>query len=419
VNIFEEKLLTKIIKENKLPKKVNSAHFVDRQPLMEYIENFYKKYSQIPSIVAIIDGGFDFEFVEVNNPIEYYEDKIIFEANKRNIGLQMTKMMDAVQNEDLENTADLAFNLYKNFTRETSGVSYSDLDKVDEMYDFRNNNKGKSWKFNNFSSLHQNITSLYGGDFHVIAGRPKQGKTYVALSMVIDLFKQGAKVGIASAEMGLEDMIQRSDMLLTGLNPDYFENGSTSAGYRRLIKKKRKEALKQGGDMHFIGFEADNDLYTGTVWDLAREIKDYNLDVLLIDSLYAYNTKSKKHSTWENTAEIVKDAVSLTRQFKVLTFVTTQLNRQATQKKGSPSSENVSFSDSFLMFCDSITAISSDQSMQQAGMRKLDVLDVRRGSPGERIISFKFGVNLEIKDLEDDEIEDERDMEDAEFEFNF
>lgn len=413
MNYFEDRLLTKIIKDGKMPKNINSSHFGDRKSLMEYIEQFYKDYGSVPSLEAVKEN-FEFETQKALDPFEYYEDKVLNESNKRKIAQQMTKMLDSVQENDLETTADLAFSLYKGYTRNSNSVSYSDLDYVDEQYDPARGEGGKSWTLLDMPSIHQNITSFSAGEFHVLAGRPKQGKTYITLSMVMDLFKQGARVGIASAEMSRDEMIQRCDMLLTGLSPDYFENGKIPTNFRRLIKRKRKEALSAGGCLEFIGFESDNDLYTGTVWDLARDIKDYDLDVLLIDSLYAYNTKAKRHSTWENTVEIVKDAVSLTRQFNVLTFVTTQLNRDAVKKKGSPSSENVSFSDSFLMFCDSLSSVSSDPTMQQAGLRNLSVLDVRRGTPGERVISFKFSPNLEIKDLESEEIEDEREIEEEE-----
>jgi KaiC/GvpD/RAD55 family RecA-like ATPase len=289
----------------------------------------------------------------------------------------------------------------KNFTRIDNFIDYDDYENgLVKLYDYNYRTLGKSWRLKNFRNIHEFITSFHQGEFHVIAGRPKMGKTYLALSMVMDLYKQGARVGIASAEMAEDKMIQRCDMLATGLPPIYFEGGYTTQSFIDKIKKTREEYKKNGGKLFFIGFENNNDLYTGTVWDLAKEIDEHKLDVLLIDSLYAYRSSIRRNSTWESTVDIINDAVSLTRQYNTLTLVTTQFSRQANKRKGNAKAEDVGYSDAFLQYCDSLIGLTADKDMQKTGTRRLDVLAVREGHEGEFFINYKFEPKLQIKDVD-------------------
>jgi len=76
---------------------------------------------------------------------------------------------------------------------------------------------------------------------------------------------------------------------------------------------------------------------------------------------------------------------------------------------------------SFLMYAHSLIALSSDESMRSAGLRRLDILETRRGVAGENIMNFKFdGPQLDISCKFDDEsVVDDREISEEEFEFDF
>lgn len=413
MNINEVKLISKVIEDKKLPDDITSKYFGEHKDVMEFIENYNKKFDDIPSIEVIQENGFeDFEPTFAKDAIGYYQEKILEDYNRRNMLTNVDKMVSSIEKSKLEDAANIALQINQQYTRQNTTIDYNDYeDSLTKMYDYKYKSLGRMWQLKNYPTLHNYITSFHGGEFHIIVGRPKTGKTYLALSFLMDLYKQGARVGIASAEMGLKQMINRCDMIATGLNPMFFENGYTSKSFMNSIKRKRKEYAKNGGSLHFIGFNIDDDLYTGTVWDLVKDVKEHKLDVLLIDSLYAYHSSSKKYSTWENVVDIIKDAVSITRQHKILTFVTTQFNRQGAKKKKGGSASDVGYSDAFLQYCDSMMGLYCSDDMQQIGTRRVDVLGVREGQLGEVYLDYKFEPDVEIKetpaDYEDDEIVDD------------
>jgi len=401
--VYENRLLSKIVELRKLPLNFKVEYFGEQHEIAQFIDNYYKKYTEVPSIDAIQTNGLDFDLTVSNDSLDFYLDKVIEDYNKRRMMENIAKMVDNIENNNLEKAATLAMDINKNFTRVNTVLDYDDYDKgLVKLYDYKYKTLGKTWQLKSFKNIHNFITSFHQGEFHVIAGRPKMGKTYLALAMAMDLYKQGARVGIASAEMSEDKMIQRCDMLATELSPVYFEGGYTTRSFINKIKRTREEYKKNGGKLFFIGFEKNKDLYTGTVWDLAKELEEHKIDVLLIDSLYAYRSSTKRVSTWESTVDLVNDAVSLTRQYNTLTFVTTQFNRQANKRKGNNAkAEDVGYSDAFLQYSDSLIGLNGDKDMKQTGTRRLDVLAVREGSEGDFYINYKFQPKLQIKDIQD------------------
>jgi DNA replication protein DnaC len=398
LNLIEEKLISRIILDKKLPKEVGFKYFGKHGDVMLFIEEFYKKYKTTPSEETVQNDFPDFDTTLTSEPLEYYEDQIIEDYQTRNALSNIEVAINQIQGGKLKEGTDTCLQIYRNYKTKTDELDYDNYDEsIYKMYDFRQNLTGKSWQFETFNSLNTFIPSFNGGEFHVLVGRPKMGKTYIALAMALDLYRQGARVGIASAEMNRETMIGRIDRLATQLSPVYFNQGTTTLSFQKMIERQRIKDKKTGGKLAFIGFERDNDLYTGTVNDLSRYVKDLNLDVLIIDSLYMYKANIKRNSNWENTIEVIREAVSLTRQNKVLTIATTQFAKQGARKKGG-SAEDVAYSDAFLQYCDSLIGVSADENTQLAHMRNLNVLAVREGEIGQCIIKYEFEPNLNISD---------------------
>lgn len=410
MNIHEQKLISKIVAERKLPTKVNFAYFHDLREEMMYIEQFWMQYSAIPSQETLCTEFPNLEIINTPDPIEFYEAGVIKNHNEREILVGIENMLKFRDEGRIDLAISEAYSIYKNGVFENGKFTdYDDYDKtIYDMYNFRNTIKGKMWRFQSFPSLHEYIPALYGGEFHVIAGRPKAGKSYLALAMMLDLYKQGAKVLVTSGELFERQLIERCDMLLSGISPDFFEGGFLSPHKMNEIKEIRQRAASNGGKLYYLGKD-HGDLYSfnqskqdmrGTLYPVMSFLKEHPVDVVLIDSLYIYKPMnvSRNASTWERVTETIKDAVGLTKDNSVLTITTTQFGRSGERKKTGAKSEDVGYTDAFLQYCDGLYGLRATEEMQSTGTREFDILAVREGERGQLFLDYKFSPNVSIRE---------------------
>lgn len=126
------------------------------------------------------------------------------------------------------------------------------------------------------------LVSRLKNSYLFIQGPPGAGKTYTGSHVIVDLLRQGKKVGVSSLSH------KAINNLLEAVEKVALEKGITFKGIKRSDENKAETHFKGTGNL--IGNQFDNDiaiainnLIAGTAYLFARQEFDQQLDYLFVD----------------------------------------------------------------------------------------------------------------------------------------
>ncbi len=174
----------------------------------------------------------------------------------------------------------------------------------------------------------RDLDSLLGGfqrsDLIVFAGRPGMGKTSFMLSVALNAARLGARIGIFTMEMGVEQLVQRLVAMETGINMQKLR----LAQLTQQEAKRFTEAVARIN--HFPIFIDDTPALTPIqVRTKARRLMhQYGLDMIMLD--YMQLMTSGRHNDNNRVQEISyisRSLKELARELNVPLFSAAQLSR--------------------------------------------------------------------------------------------
>jgi len=180
-----------------------------------------------------------------------------------------------------------------------------------------------------FMSLDELTGGFQRGDFIVLAGMPKSGKTACSFGMAAVEADAGFGVGYFSAETKKEDFTMRA--LCTGAEVDslHWKTG-------QLTEKQLMEINEAGGKLHdwpFWVFDSPRLEIESLVAQATRLKNDENIDIIYID----YGQLIKTRRTFRNRRDqmdyIIDEMVALAKTLDIPVVCLCQIRRDTAKRK--------------------------------------------------------------------------------------
>lgn len=167
---------------------------------------------------------------------------------------------------------------------------------------------------------------LRKGKLYILAARPGMGKTSMLLTAALNAAKLGARVAIASQEMGRDEIVERIAAVETGINLQKIDMGRLSDHEWRLFV----DACGRIGKLAIEVDDANRLTPNALRGKCARWQAEMGLDLLIVDYLQILSGGGV-FGPKERTAEVgyfAREMKQIAREFHIPVYCAAQLNRE-------------------------------------------------------------------------------------------
>lgn len=173
------------------------------------------------------------------------------------------------------------------------------------------------------SELDKLLTGFHASELIVLAARPSQGKTTLALNMATAAAHRGAAVGFFSLEMSADQLAMRLLCSEAGVPSERMRSGFlTDQDWPNISR-----ALGQLSEVRLYIDDTPNI----AIMDLrarARRMKaETGIDMLIVDYLQLMHTRGRAESRQQEIAEISRSLKALSRELELPVVALSQLSR--------------------------------------------------------------------------------------------
>jgi len=201
-----------------------------------------------------------------------------------------------------------------------------------EIDDFQTKRKvGITTGFHSFDEL---TGGLHSGDFVVLGGRPKFGKTSKSLNMVIGQAKHGLSIGYFSAETDRHHLIARLQCTVAEVNYMKWKMGRLSAEDLGLLTTAM--AIISEWKLHIIDIpQIEIQLLVSQAALLKSQ---HNIDVLYVDYGQLLTTRREFRDLRAQMDYIIRQLKRLAQKLQIPIVVLVQINREPSKGRPRPPS---------------------------------------------------------------------------------
>ena len=309
----EAELLSAVLRNNDIALVLQSAVdelFVTHVDIWEHIRNHYVKYKTVPSPVDVELQFLDFHLIETRHPTKYYLDEFVaayVDNEMRTLVKQAATDINAGKSPKA--LQDLSASVAR-LARTSVAVTDIDLSDVESAvaYFIRKQQQDTSGIKTGWDGFDVCMPSgMNAGMLTVLLAFPQIGKSWIALHMAVQAWKQGYTPMIVSLEMSEHEVRNRLYAII----------GNGKWSHRRLVaglvdvdefKTWATETFTNKPSFHIISTDG---LGAVTPDVIRGKIDQYKPDFVVVD--YLQLMESNKHS--DNEVVRVK---TISRDMKLL-----------------------------------------------------------------------------------------------------
>ena len=307
--------------------KPEELQYLDNSTESDWIRSHYQKYGSLP-LAQTFESQFQVQFPEFTEDWEYYKRNLLDEDYVR----QATPLLEEFNKKAGKVAPKEALLWLRDAlgavrAKSTSGKGVSVLKTAPSRVDYYRRRAGVRHPIGL-----EPYDALSGGigedDILILAARPGQGKSMMAISVATSMAHQGLRVGLYSSEMTVEAVGARFDSFAGGISNYAITRGKEVNCWNDYI-----DSLEDWEGDLIVRTIKDYDGQFATPQDMQAFILEENLDVLVIDQINGMRLNSTRGlSTEEHVklAELQKQLTAIQKTQKIPFVEVLQLNRQAT-----------------------------------------------------------------------------------------
>ncbi|MFA7121392.1 MAG: DnaB-like helicase C-terminal domain-containing protein [Bacilli bacterium] len=171
--------------------------------------------------------------------------------------------------------------------------------------------------------------SVYGGVFPseltILAARPGQGKTSLALQWAVHMATHGKRVYFATLEMEARELAMKQLCTTSGVSSTLVRTGRIGASQQSQIVAASQKATGITMCLH--------DWPEIKPVDIERAAMRYKADVVFVDYLQYVSPPDGKKNRYEQVGDISRGLKNISRRLRVPVVAAAQIGRQADQGK--------------------------------------------------------------------------------------
>lgn len=209
----------------------------------------------------------------------------------------------------------------QNFTYDTKKAMSMFIDHLEKTFEAKDRG-GLGLKVG-IADVDDILGGMHPSDMIVVGARPGQGKTAFAMTTIVNLSRQGKRVGFFSTEMSVTQIMGRMTAMVSGINAKTLRDASMDdAEYSRLTA-----ATIQIQDLRVLICDKPSITVSEIVMQARSWAMNGGLDFIVVD----YLTRIKPDKATDNrnldVGEIATGMKNLARVLNVPVMVLAQLNR--------------------------------------------------------------------------------------------
>lgn len=295
------------LKQNKQLEKVGGAHYiaslVDSTPSTANIESYAKQVFTKWHLRELI-------LLSHNLESDAYDD---------------TKDSDEIIDMAEQSIFNIAQSRIKGGFTPTRDIVHDAMDVFDE----RSRNGGIAGVATGLKDLDSITAGLHKGELTVIAGRPSQGKTSLALTIVRNMAVRGKTVGFFSLEMTKVELVSRLLIAEARIDGQDMRTGRLKQeGWTRLMATANTIAEAP------IFFDETPVMNITQIRAKARRLKsEHNAEVIVVDYIGLMNDTGKELRRDLQVGIITRGLKALAKELNVIVVAISQLSRRVEDRK--------------------------------------------------------------------------------------
>ena len=246
--------------------------------------------------------------------------------------------------------------------------------------------KGAPWPW---QALNDSTLGIQDTQLIFMYGRPKSGKTWLALKTMSHLRQQGHKVLILSQEMSDIEICRRFVALETGVDYNLYLRGQLPPDVEGEFLDNLDAFIEQEGVIV--------DMLTSTgdaaITELSAKIDEYGCTFVLIDAFYTLG------ADWKELGAVMRGCKRLAKVKRVPIIGTTQANRSGKGKKADDAADDFAFADAFYQWCDVALRITSEIENKRNKEAIISTAALREGIPVTFTVNMRVASDLNQKSV--------------------
>lgn len=316
MNSIEDKVVSAVLNDKQihvlLQANVDSV-FRTHNDIWSFIRNYYEQNQTVPP-VSLVEKSFpDFEYCSDIGSTKHHLDELRSDYLADSVKTLLRSAANSLQNGDANEALSTLISETANIKKITSNVRDLDVSDIDDAISYFEQIKKLQE-----SGTHGIYTGLAGfdnylpagitpGQFGVLLAYPAIGKSWMALYLAVQAWKNGKSPLVVSLEMTEQEVRNR---IFTILGQGIWSHRKLSKGDVEIdmMKKWHSKTFDGKPSIHIISNDGIGEVSPSV---LRGKIDQYNPDIVFVDYLNLMTSNTKTES------EVVK-MKNLSRELKLL-----------------------------------------------------------------------------------------------------
>ena len=181
-------------------------------------------------------------------------------------------------------------------------------------------------------SFEKHINGFHPGDFIILAGRPKMGKSAIANTIAVNALKRGKRVMLVNNEMDEQSIVNRLIANLYNIDINILQNP------KRMDKDTLKYLIRSVDDFrqnYPLELYSMNIKTPGQLFIEFNKLadRDRRPDFIIMDYLQLFRVEGKFNSRYDMVSELSWQVKMLASDLKVPILALSQVNRKCEERK--------------------------------------------------------------------------------------